>query len=651
MFGGPFGAKAVDVGVFFDYMESQGSSLTNATAKSLYNTNPWFFRCVNLRAAAISSIPFRILKGETEVEDPFNLPQLLSVTEAFLSIGGAAFWLKVANRVVMTGIQILNPNSMKVKTDAVKGIIGFEQTTGGVPKRFDPEKIVYFKLFNPSDDLGPGVAPGEVARKPASLVDCMNTWAANYFANGAVPLVVLHSERDVPDAEVKRIETTWRKWFGGVANAFKTFVLRRGMKIDVISPPVKDLAMPALTKQSKGQVASAFGVPQSLLEDVSNRATASVHRISFWVETIIPAARLIEATLNVQLFGPMGLKFEFLYNRIEAIQQDEAAKTQSSVSLLNWVSSAFKENLLGRDESRTIIDNLLEEIGQPSLESEPPQSLDARSLQWSNLAKWKTKALTRGKLVSFKSGYVNRNLNALIVMAQDTIGVDGAFSFMKAQDQSASKFEKRLQRRLLDIFVEYKGKVLRGIRSNTPVDLTTMATEMSAVAQPELTIIFTAEALRVAAEVGIQFDPAVVSSSALEWARSYTYELIRGITDVTRNAVSKIVAAFVETPGMTQGDMEALLEPTFGKSRASNIATTETTRAFSHATTEIQTLLNQTGIKMVRVWNTAGSDVCEEICEPLDGKTEDVWGEEYPEGPPAHPRCRCGVGLRPVKNA
>jgi hypothetical protein len=33
------------------------------------------------------------------------------------------------------------------------------------------------------------------------------------------------------------------------------------------------------------------------------------------------------------------------------------------------------------------------------------------------------------------------------------------------------------------------------------------------------------------------------------------------------------------------------------------------------------------------------------ICGPLDGTPESVWGAEFPDGPPAHVRCRCSDGL------
>jgi hypothetical protein len=59
--------------------------------------------------------------------------------------------------------------------------------------------------------------------------------------------------------------------------------------------------------------------------------------------------------------------------------------------------------------------------------------------------------------------------------------------------------------------------------------------------------------------------------------------------------------------------------------------------------------LNDAGIKTELVWNTDADELVCRICKPYDNKLIDVWGIDSPEGPPAHPNCRCDVTLRLVK--
>jgi hypothetical protein len=75
------------------------------------------------------------------------------------------------------------------------------------------------------------------------------------------------------------------------------------------------------------------------------------------------------------------------------------------------------------------------------------------------------------------------------------------------------------------------------------------------------------------------------------------------------------------------------------------IAVTEVTRAYSEATNETQQMINETGLAMLRVWHTARDDRVCPICGPLDGLPESEWRSQFPNGPPAHPRCRCSAGL------
>ena len=170
--------------------------------------------------------------------------------------------------------------------------------------------------------------------------------------------------------------------------------------------------------------------------------------------------------------------------------------------------------------------------------------------------------------------------------------------------------------------------------------------ELRAVMGPELAAIMTQRSLELTAETGITFDAAVISEEALGWARDYNYRLVTGLTDTTRKLVQQSVSTFVETPGMTRRDLESLLAPAFGENRASMIAVTEVTRAYSQATNQHQQMLkDEYGLEMRRVWQTRRDELVCPICGPLNGMPEDDWPLNLKDGPPAHPRCRCADSL------
>jgi hypothetical protein len=70
------------------------------------------------------------------------------------------------------------------------------------------------------------------------------------------------------------------------------------------------------------------------------------------------------------------------------------------------------------------------------------------------------------------------------------------------------------------------------------------------------------------------------------------------------------------------------------------------TRDAAADTNSHQQYLRERGVNMVRVWNTNNDTHVCAICQSFEGQTEDVWGKQFPKGPPAHEGCRCDITLR-----
>ena len=145
-----------------------------------------------------------------------------------------------------------------------------------------------------------------------------------------------------------------------------------------------------------------------------------------------------------------------------------------------------------------------------------------------------------------------------------------------------------------------------------------------------------------------ELDLEDVSEDISEWVESYSFDLITGINDRTRSRVAQAIEEFHTTEGMTRGELEEMLVPSFGPNRASMIAVTETTTAYYEGGKATIERAEALGIEVVHLWNTNNDSLVCEICGPLNRtaqygypKGEYEYGWEY--GPPAHPRCRCWV--------
>jgi hypothetical protein len=172
----------------------------------------------------------------------------------------------------------------------------------------------------------------------------------------------------------------------------------------------------------------------------------------------------------------------------------------------------------------------------------------------------------------------------------------------------------------------------------------------AAVIRPALVETAIAEFGRQAVEVGVQFDPATVNVRMRDWASSYSYDLVKGLNETTRAGLQQAMTAFTETPGMTRGELEALVrEVGFSDTRASAIAVTETTRASSAGIEGYQQDLLDAGITTEKIWHTAHDELTCILCRPLNGVPEHKWESLGASGPPPrHVHCRCHCTLRHV---
>jgi hypothetical protein len=274
----------------------------------------------------------------------------------------------------------------------------------------------------------------------------------------------------------------------------------------------------------------------------------------------------------------------------------------------------------------------------------PPDGLFAE------LSRWRDKAVKRGKVTHFNSDIIPDWLNVELVAAQEVVGPD-AFSFLKRTPlEVRMAAERRIKRKLQAVLEKYKRRAATAVRRGEQFDYAGMADEMRAAVTPELSSLVLDNVMRLSVDTGISFDPAVINTEALRWARQFSHDWANKLNETTRRQLSEVLSAFVETPGMTIGDIETLIEPAFGAVRAEMIAVTETTRAYAMATNELQGLLAQETPELttVQVWNTMNDEFVCRVCGPAEGAPKSEWpGLGLPnDGPPAHPNCRCGTSIR-----
>ena len=314
---------------------------------------PLVFRAINLRCDTLTSCPIHVYSGKRQdrTEKDWPLKQdpidLIWLTEAALLLSGAAYWLKRSNGVgrLTDGVQWINPFTMTVKRDEGSGEIIFEQekaTDNTGP--WNISQMVYFRDFDPSNDIGPGVSSTEVSLQSSGLMRYMTQYASVFFERGAMPITILGIQGLTNDDERQRVEGFFKRIGSGVKNAFRTVAINTE-KIDpkILSQPIKDLAMPELSAEARHNIAWAFGIPQTMLEDSANYATAKEHRMSFWQDTLRPRGKKLERIINNQLLKPhFGLEMSFAFDELDVFQEDEEKRSDS---FYNYVTAGMRPSI------------------------------------------------------------------------------------------------------------------------------------------------------------------------------------------------------------------------------------------------------------------------------------------------------------------
>jgi SPP1 gp7 family putative phage head morphogenesis protein len=393
---------------------------------------------------------------------------------------------------------------------------------------------------------------------------------------------------------------------------------------------------------------------------------------------VIPDGQIIEQSWNDQIFYPLDLEFEFQPDQLDIMQEDEADRATSLGALTNaGIPLILAMEILGYDltdeqwaalnaaeeEKKRRAEELAQQFqgtgadvnasDAASAAGKPKPTADgvtdergkASKALLDDLRRWAVKTKKRGKPCEFDSEHISPTVRALIAdrFANDW---ESTFDFLKTRPDNAEEKERRLQKAIAVVLAAALLVIVAHIEAGEDPELETLHANLRAAIEPILVAICIEAALRAVIETGVGLDVALLNAAALEWAHTYSYELIQGLTETTRQVVSNAITSFIGTPGMTHQALVDMLAPTFGAVRAESISITEVTRAFSAAINIQQQELAKQGILMDRFWLTANDERVCPTCGKLHGMHERVWKHEFPAGPPAHPWCRCDEELR-----
>jgi HK97 family phage portal protein len=441
----------------------EGNRNSVGSAEQSFARVPLVFRATRLRCNSLARVPVHIYEGDTELTEPWDVVdqqgQVVDLndwiwrTEAANLLAGGAFWLHLrsaggANR----GAQWLNPFTVNVEWgDAgrtyAQNINGVRFPQTGV---WTDEEVLFWREYNPVDDVTFGVSAAGVALGDAQLMHSLTRFAATFFEGGAMPVTVLSVAAGTSDPDRERIESFFKRMTTGLRNAFRVLAVRGDFKPQVLTPPLEQLALPELRSQAIDAVSWAFDVPRTMLTaDAANYATATSDFNGFLTQTIIPRAKYVERNVNTFLEDAgTDYRVEFAPEEMTELQEDENLRATAFASYVTGgmdrrvavavlgidipesVMPIWEEQGAASDQAR----NQLPPSTQPATVAPGAQtspSGDTPTPVKAELDRWERKALKRlkqkGKAAcEFESDDIPATLAASILGALETLTEAGA---------------------------------------------------------------------------------------------------------------------------------------------------------------------------------------------------------------------------------
>ena len=489
------GTKAISVDQLpesaWRYVLRHGVDEGKISPEAVYRAVPFIYRGVTMRAQALADLPWALVQGEREVvtsEDLSTLPKglewlahlsgLLQRVEMALCLWGAAYLLHERNRVRTLGYRWLLPATITPVYDTNAGLIGWKRKVGGQDRDLKREALVYWWLPTVDAELGPGTSPVQAALRAAGLVHNVDLFSEGFFQRGAINMTLLSVEGNPAPEEMRRLEQWWKRLLAGVKRAWETVAVRASVKPIPIANPPKDLAMVELVESKRQDIATALGIPLSLLtSDAANFATAQQDDLNFYSKTILPEAEFIEQALNEQIFAALGYDFRFQPEKLEVIEQHETQKAFALIAAVQgkvmtpneWREKMDMEPIEGGDELVQVqttpkFGSDAESRGQVAADNGATPGAQDRK-RWERKAQ---KALKAGRSpnVAFKSAGIDSEEQAAIrvALAQAQTPEEVTAAFVPSAEGES------LEQELKDYFARQRERVWRITRDELALE-------------------------------------------------------------------------------------------------------------------------------------------------------------------------------------
>lgn len=253
----------------------------------------------------------KLLRQVNPVHNAFDLWELTTFHQETV---GSAYWLLDFDALGLPqAIWPLPPQCVtpRRRPESKELVDYYEYRQGATVTRYSPERIIHFRYPDPREPFTTGLSPLRACWEQAALVSDYLGFKQATWRNSAMPGVIITPDAIVGEEERDRLEARWNQKFT-LGGSGKALVTEQGMKINVLTHNMGDLAALAEYGQTKEDIANAFHIPLAFLTSETNLANLQAAEHQHMAKAIAPRLQRRDEKLNEQLiplYDPSGRLF------------------------------------------------------------------------------------------------------------------------------------------------------------------------------------------------------------------------------------------------------------------------------------------------------------------------------------------------------
>lgn len=243
---------------------------------------------------------------QTLLHDEPN-PEMTAIEYRMSQMASLALWGNCYSKKAVNGrgdviaLWPIQPQTINNRRNAAGRIEYYHTPVDGSPETLPADQVFHPRAM--SLDGLTGLSPVTQLRNAMGLALALERYGSRYFANGAIPGIVLEYPGEVTDEMERNIRESWLKIHGGADNANGVAIIEEGMKVTVLGvDPQKSQSIESRKFQIL-EVARAYRMQPHLLADLDRATFSNIEQLSleFVIYTLMPWLVIWEQAINRSL--------------------------------------------------------------------------------------------------------------------------------------------------------------------------------------------------------------------------------------------------------------------------------------------------------------------------------------------------------------